>query len=423
MKFPVALAVLLICLFGGANTLASDEERREILVTLQNDSVGALRTTRAPYQFRKRYQVSPGTRRRAAAIEREFSLERLDDWPIDSLSVYCVVYSVPSGRDLDHVIDALRADSRIHSVQRMNEFSSSASKNGYDDTYAGMQHALPALGIPSAHAYTQGGGARVAVIDSAADVDHEDLRGQVRRVLEFIGPDDDGNDVHGTAIVSIIGALPNNSRGIVGVAPASDIDLYVACWNDPGRGQSICNTLTLARAIDAVIKDGADVLNMSLRGPYDPLVDSLLTVAASQGIIIVAAAAPDPAQGNDFPASEDYVISVSASQPGIDVENSDARAFAEHLFAPGQHIMVAAPGNGYELQSGTSIAAAHVSGAIALLRASVPNISAVDAHDALLRSQSGTGPALPSVDACVALSLLRSSIACSARAGDFVASK
>ena len=283
MKFPLTVTILLIVVLGAATAFASEEERREILVTLQNDSVGALRTTRAPYQFRKRYRVSPGTRRQAAAIEREFSLERLDDWPIDSLSVYCVVYSVPTGRDLNDVIDALRADSRIHSVQRMNEFSSSASHNDYDDTYAGMQHALPALGVPSAHAYTQGSGARVAVIDSAADVTHEDLQGQVRRVQEFIDPDDDGDDVHGTAIVSIIGALANNSLGIVGVAPASDIDLYVACWNDPGRGHSICNTLTLARAIDAVIKDGADVLNMSLRGPYDPLVDSLLTVAADQG--------------------------------------------------------------------------------------------------------------------------------------------
>lgn len=423
MRIFAILAVLLLACVAAPDLLAADGERREILITLKNETARTHGRVQAPYQFRKRYHVSPDTRRRAAAIAREFSLERLDDWPIDSLSVYCIVYSVPAERDVQKLIETLRADSRITSAQLMNEFSSSASGSGYDDTYADMQHALPALGIPSAHAYTQGFGARVAVIDSAADILHEDLEGQVRRVQEFIGPDLDGDNVHGTAIVSIIGALSNNSLGIVGVAPASEIDLYIACWNDAGHGRSICNTFTLAKALDAVIKDGTDVLNMSLRGPYDPLIDSLLTIAADEGIIIVAAAAPDASENAGFPASQDYVIAVSTSQPRVQTEMGDQGSFAERLFAPGQQVMVAAPGNGYELQSGSSIAAAHVSGTIALLRASIPEISAVDVHEALLRSQSESGPELKSVDACVALSLLANSIACHARAGEYVASK
>ena len=394
----------------------------DILVTLPDDGARAPLRAQAPYQFRKQYSISPDTRRKADAIAREFSLQRLDDWPIDSLSVYCIVFRVSAGRDVQALIGELQADKRIASAQLMNEFSSSTSSIAYDDTFAGLQHALPALGIPSAHVYTQGAGARIAVIDSSADTMHEDLLGQIRRVQRFVS-DGDASDAHGTAIVSVIAARSNNALGIVGVAPAADVDLYVACWRDGASARSVCNTFTLAKAIDAVISDGTDVLNMSLRGPYDPLIDALLKRAIAAGTIVVAATAPDASDANQFPANADYAIGVTVSQVDALREVALHEERAMPVFAPGRQVMVAAPGDAYELQSGTSIAAAHISGAIALLRASLPEIDADDVRDALLQSQIPASSGVVSVDACVALSLVRKSVECAADGSGVVASK
>ena len=76
-------------------------------------------------------------------VRDEYALLEVDRWPIRSLSVYCFVYRVPSGEDRESLIDRLKFDARIESVQALHEFETGTNANAsYDDTYANLQHGL-----------------------------------------------------------------------------------------------------------------------------------------------------------------------------------------------------------------------------------------------------------------------------------------
>ncbi len=378
---------------------------RDILVTFENQ--GARSTTvGAPYRARKRYAISAEARRQSTDIADEYSLREIDHWPIRSLSVYCFVYRIPDGEDRATVIDRLRADERIESVQVLNVFETGTNPGpDYDDTYANLQHVLQSLNLTAAHQHSRGKGVRIAVIDSNADTRHEDLRGRIKTVDDFAPsgalPDRD----HGTAVTSIIVARPNNAKGIVGVAPDAELSLYAACWSNPGSGPAICDSFSLAKAIDTLLERPPHVLNMSLAGPSDALLERMLSAAHRRGVILVAASPGDG--GQPFPASMEEVIGVR-SGPGSNLEGGPIRA-------PGKQILVAAPGNNYEFRSGSSLAAAHVSGVVALLLAISPDEGAPAVREILEQSQSSAGVDNPVIDACIALQLTDPSLGCDDR--------
>ena len=386
--------------------LAQDRDaERDILVTFDNATVQAT-TSSAPYRARKRYAISTEARRHARAVAQEYGLEQVDHWPIRSLSVYCFVYRVPADGDRGHVVETLRADSRVESAQPLHQFETRVmARADYDDTYASLQHGLNSLNLPAAHRYSRGEGVRIAVIDSNADTRHEDLQGRVRRIEDFARDASDAGLDHGTAVTSVIAARANNARGIVGVAPDAKLDLYVACWSQADSKTAVCDSFTLAQALDSLLESKPDVLNLSLAGPEDELVRRLLVEADDRGIILIAAR-PDDANGaRMFPASMGQVIAVSSSRPG----NSGP---GDSVFAPGEQILVAVPDNNYDFRSGSSLAAAHVSGVVALVLAVSPTIDASGIRSLLKQSQSGTGNGRVSIDACSALRIADPALRC-----------
>lgn len=378
------------------------DPERDILVTFVNEGA-RLTTVGAPYRARKRYSISADAMRRSADIATEYGLQEVDHWPIRSLSVYCFVYRIADGEDRSTIIDRLRADSRVESAQVLNEFETGSKRvDYYDDTYANLQHGLDALNLTQAHQHSRGRGIRIAVIDSNADTHHEDLEGRIRKVDDF-APDGSLPDRdHGTAVTSIIVANANNAKGIVGVAPEAQLYLYVACWSDPDSETAICDSFTLAKAIDTLLEKPPNVLNMSLAGPPDPLLERLLKAAHRRGTVLVAAS-PD-SDNLAFPASMDAVIAVH-SGPGAHLEGGP-------IFAPGNKILVATPNNAYDFQSGSSLAAAHVSGVVALMLAVSPNTKPTSVRSILEQSQAGPDKDDVSIDACMALQLTEPSINC-----------
>lgn len=375
---------------------------RDILVTFENQ--GARSTTvGAPYRARKRYTISAEARRQSTDIANEYGLQEIDHWPIRSLSVYCFVFRIPEGENRATVINQLRTDSRVESVQVLNEFETGSSRGpNYDDTYANLQHGLQALNLRAAHQHSRGKGVRIAVVDSNADTRHEDLKGRIETVENFapsgVLPDRD----HGTAVTSIIAARANNAKGIVGVAPDAQLSLYVACWSNPDSDTAICDSFTLAKAIDTLLEKPPHVLNMSLAGPPDSLLERMLRAAHQRGVVLVAAS-----PGGDrhaFPASLEEVIAVR-SGPGSHLDSGP-------IHAPGEQILVAAPGNKYDFRSGSSLAAAHVSGVVALMLAISPHEDSASVRSILERSQAFAGIDNPIVDACIALHLADPSLDC-----------
>lgn len=393
-------------------TAQSDNPTRDILVTFDNQGARARSTgVSAPYRNRKRYAIAASARRDADDVRDEFSLLEVDHWPIRSLSIYCFVYRIPAAADRDSIIARLQADERIESVQSLQEFETGiSSMANYDDTYADLQHGLGILDVDAAHRISQGHGIRIAIIDGDADARHEDLRGQFSKVRKFTGDGVKENVAHGTAVASIIGANANNAKGIVGIAPEASLELFVSCWAHKELNKAICDTFTLAKALDTLLDDPPDVLNMSLTGPYDPLLERLLDTAQAAGVVIVSARSAEPGTQNHFPASLETVIDVGNSATGDSAGR--ASTLNDNIYAPGNQIMVAVPDDAYDFRSGSSLAAAHVSGAVALLLSVSPDLPFASVQAYLRESQnSGTSDTV-SINACVILKLADNSRSC-----------
>lgn len=388
------------------------DEARDILVTFDNSSA-RMNTVgmSAPYRYRKRYSIGNRVRADARAIASEYGLVEIDHWPIRSLSIYCFVYRLAEKDDRDDVLAALTKDRRVESAQPLNLFEThTVAELQYDDTYAGMQLGLKMLDAAAAHLTATGDGVRVAIVDSDTDVRHEDLEGRISRHEVFAVRHASDSD-HGTAVASIIGARSNNARGIVGVAPDAELEIFVSCWRGKGGPAAVCDSFTLLKALDTMLEDPPQVLNLSLSGPPDALLQRVLLEAFESGVVIVAADPREGRAGIGFPASLPEVIGVVRSQVPGHAAGGAVRDDSS-VYAPGDGILVAAPENSYIFKSGSSLSAAHVSGVVALLLSLSPELEAGDVHDVLLRSQLAGGDAPVSVNACRAVASIAGSNSC-----------
>ncbi len=400
LRFTVALLVFVI---GCAHASETPDPARDILVTFDNEAArSGSAGLSAPYQRRKRYSIAPSVQSDAAAIAKEHSLQEIEHWPIKSLSIYCFVYRLPEGVDREKLIATLNADARVESAQELRSFDTSFDpRQSYDDTYANLQYGLDIMNIAAAHGTTRGDGIRIVIIDSQVAKNHEDLHGRIDRVRDFSYKNVLRDEYHGTAVASVIGARSNNALGIVGIAPEATLDVFVSCWSGNTSESAICDSFSLSKALDAVLDDPPSVLNLSLKGPYDPLLERLIRKASEAGVVIVAAGPVGVGSERSFPSSMEQVIAVGVTPTDGSIE----RAAESVLLAPGNRILVAVPANHYDFRSGSSLAAAHVSGVAALILSITPDLSADTISAILRRSQQGNGGAAQSINACVALNL------------------
>jgi len=333
-------------------------------------------------------------------------LRHIGAFPLTSIGVQCLVFEVPANRAMDEVLRGLAADRRVESAQPNQVFRNLAA--GAPDSYASFQYGARAIRAPQAHRWATGRRVTVAVIDTGIETEHPDLQGRVAKTANFVdgGAQSFAHDRHGTAVAGVIGARANNNAGIFGVAPESDLIGIKACWQSTADGlEARCSSWTLAKAIDFAVINGTRVINLSLGGPPDPLLTRLIAKAIERGTTVVAAAM-DGADAPGFPASLPLVIGVVASDSHNDVR-SDERNRATMLAAPGVEILTTAPPHAYAFLSGTSLAAAHVSGVVALLLQREPTMSPSQVRLVLFATAhpvtaSGV-PAIGLVDACAAV--------------------
>ena len=316
-----------------------------------------------PYRRRGDYQNSTWSERVAGQLAEQYGLKQVEQWPITSLGIHCVVYEIPAGQSLERTLQLLERDERVEAVQTMKRFRVMAET--YSDPYFKLQTNLLSMHVESAQQFSTGRNVKIAVIDTGVDATHPDLEGQVSHAENFVkSSPQTSDDIHGTAVAGIIAALAHNGRGIVGIAPDSKLIALKACWqNEPRSPEAVCNTLTLALALNSAIMLKPGIINLSLTGPKDPLLERLIDKALDGGVIVVAA---DPATADpdaNFPASMKRVIAVRMIKDDK-VANSPGRL---SVAAPGLEILTTLPHGTYSFMSGCSFAAAQVSGVIALL--------------------------------------------------------
>lgn len=423
MKPLLAIALLLI-LAGCASglglrrpaTLPDDAQTNPdsyVVVAVRNDSLPAASragSTLRGYDGAASYTVSGAALALIHSIAHDYGLHEVAGWPIDALHVHCVVFRRPPDADRAELLERLAHDPRVALAQALNTFQTSTST--FNDPYAKLQTSLDALGVAEAHRWSLGEGVRIAVIDTGVNSGHSDLRGRVIERRNFVDANMEGfeHDLHGTQVAGIIGAVANNGVGIVGIAPRAEILALKACWHSAQSGGAVCNSFTLAQALVAAADDRADIVNLSLNGPSDPLLSELVERGIARGMIYVGSVPPG-GRRDGFPVGIAGVIAVDSSAPAVRP--------ASVLYAPGTNVLTLTPGGHYDFASGSSLAAAHVSGALALLIARQRHIAGAALDQLLSRTStavpSDAGP-IDSISACEALAALLSRASCSALA-------
>jgi len=316
------------------------------------------------------YRVSQGAQQQVRSIASTYALREVASWPIRALSLHCVVFEITDGRPVAQVLAALAKDRRVQLAQPLNEFrtlgaeAGAAARPPYNDPLYDLQINLTALGIARAHQRAQGSGVRIALIDTGVDAGHPDLAGRIVRTESFIPARPPSSRLrHGTAMAGLIAAVANNHVGIVGIAPLARLEVFEACWQlRDDSDAAACNTFTLAKALAAALASGAPLVNLSIGGPADPLLTALIEHGLGRGVTFVAARPASPGASGEgdggFPSGIAGVIQAGGSEHPL-----PRGVFA----APAEHVLTLRPGAQYDFESGSSVAAAEVTGVIALL--------------------------------------------------------
>ena len=210
---------------------------------------------------------------------------------------------------------------------------------------------------------------------------------------DVAGPDPS----HGTHVGGIVAADRNNGIGINGIADAVRIMSIRAVPNGDERDKDVANAIRYA------VDNGADVINMSFGKAYSPhkeVVDAAVRYADSLGVLMVHAAGND---GENVDSTSNYPtrryldggqadlwIEVGASswkgEPNLAAPFSNYGDETVDVFAPGRAIYSTVPGNKYEQNDGTSMAAPMVSGVAALIMAYYPTLTPQQVRQIILET-------------------------------------
>ena len=288
-----------------------------------------------------------------------------------------------------------------------------------NDPFYRYQWHYPAINLESAWDLKQGANAIVAVIDTGIKKAHPDLAGQLVAGYDFIsdstnagdgdGVDSDPEDVgdgarpgessfHGTHVAGTVAAATDNGIGVAGIAFNGKIMPLRVLGKGGGTDADIIQAIRFAAGLSnnsgTLPAKKADIINMSLGGPRSSAtVQAAVDAARAEGVIVVAAAGNENTSAPSFPAAYAGVISVSAV--GLDLKRAPYSNFGStiDIAAPGGDTSVDRNGDSfadgvlstlfddtsgkfsYVFYQGTSMAAPHIAGVLALMRGANPALT------------------------------------------------
>jgi hypothetical protein len=405
--------------------VARTQPENFVVVTLRNDAAPpnpyAGSTTRG-YRAPGPYRASAAAVGAMREIADQHRLREVAAWPIELLGVHCVVFELPAASEREPMLAALRRDAAVETAQPLARFELQAESQAepqaepwtepqgerrpadFNDAYAALQRNLVDMEVAAAQRRSRGDGVRVALVDTGVDTAHPDFGGRLGAVRDFVADGRRFDERHGTAVAGVIAAEPNNRIGIAGIAPRAELIALRACWPGTGSaaasdGGGACNSFTLAQALVAALDARAAIVNLSLAGPADPLLERIVAQAQKRGTVFIGAL-PRSGRREGFPNAVAGVIAVDVAGRGAAVPRT--------LRAPGSDVFTLSPGGRYDAASGSSLAAASVTAVAALALALQPRMSASELEAMLARSMStGTG-----VNACAVLRELLPATAC-----------
>lgn len=278
---------------------------------------------------------------------------------------------VPQGKDVQEFADELKQTKMFENV----EF------NGYCkpcfviyDTYWYQQYPyLDSLKTKDAWCITVGNpNIKVAIIDTGIDITHEDLgygSDGYSNISYTLGEDYTGSsnahlypiDGHGTAVAGIIGAKTNNGKGIAGIAGGNNsqgVTLIPYC---------VSSSYHVRDAIYDATDKGAKVINISQEMNQMSSLDDAILYAYNHNVSIICSSGNNSSNYITYPASHEKTIAVGACLNDGTRKSDSQYGAGLDLVAPGGFVKTTILGGGYSQVGGTSFAAPHISGTIALM--------------------------------------------------------
>jgi subtilisin family serine protease len=234
-----------------------------------------------------------------------------------------------------------------------------------------------------------GPGKPITVVDSGVDVTHPEFAGRPNlTLLNAQEPAGFGGD-HGTQVASLVGA-PVNGAGIVGIYPEAVLRSWDAAIGEGTR----LETSDIVAGIMAAARGGPGVINLSLGGPRDSLIEQAVGEAWAAGVLIVAASGNDGNAGSPltYPASLPHVLTVGASDESNTVASFSSTSRFVDLVAPGQQMVAAsARSHSWGPSSGTSFAAPLVAGGAAWVWTARPDLDNAQMFEVMRRAARDVG--------------------------------
>lgn len=304
-------------------------------------------------------------------LAREQNIQQLGSQVLGLMSTRIHRCRITDQRSVDTVVQTLAADRRVASAQPNHLYTLQ------ETTGAAPQYAITKLNLNEVHRITKGETALVAVIDSGIDAGHEELAGIVTDSFDAIGGTFEAHP-HGTGMA---GAIASHSR-LMGTAPSAHI-LAVRAFAPSSNGGD-GTTFDVVRGMDWAATKGAKVFNLSFAGPRDSLLSRAVQAALSRNIVVVAAVGnAGPKSPPLFPGAEPGVIAVTATDAKDGIMPLANRGSYVSVAAPGVDILLPAPKASYAVSSGTSVAAAYVSGIAALMLSVEPDLDGKEVAEIL----------------------------------------
>jgi minor extracellular protease Epr len=284
------------------------------------------------------------------------------------------VRAVPSGQDAD-----------------FNHYY--RSEQGFDESCTGGD--CPArllIGWPLFDSRQDACGASVAIgmIDTGINAGHTTFAGANLEVRQLApGELDPSRAIHGTAVAALlVGAPDTRSPGLV---PASRL-VALDAFHRTGADER-ADVFTLVEALGALAAEGVGVINLSLAGPPNAVLEEIVDRLVFESDIVVVSAVGNggPAADPAYPAAYDPVLAVTAVDRDSRVYRRAVRGAHVDLAAPGVNVWTAASISGARFKTGTSFAVPFVSAAAAVLREARPELTAPEVGEELRRLATDLG--------------------------------
>lgn len=314
-------------------------------------------------------------------IAARHSMTRLESTRIRLTGRTLYRWRLDRGGSIRDMIRALSGERQIAGAQPIYFYRLSQSETLNSDQYSPLK-----INLLPAHRIATGNGVLIAVIDSTVDKLHPDLGDAI---VDSFATDQSENkpDSHGTGMAGVIAA----QHTMLGIAPGAKLLTVHAFSSSTTTAEG--TTFNILRGLDWAAERGARIVNMSFAGPADPRLRDALREATKKGMTLIAAAGnAGPQSAPLYPAAYPNVIAVTATDSKDRVFSRANRGDHITVASPGVDILAPAPDGAYQLSTGTSVAAAQVSGVVALLIERNPKLTPRQVLQILTQSSKDLGP-------------------------------